>query len=453
LNRKKIINLILITACTFIQNGNARTPAGDNIIWLVKPQYVLGGDFSEGLAWVTTGRGKHGYINREGKMVIKPMYNGAEGGSDFSDGLLGFEDNKQNTCFMNTHGRIVIKTKFSAGSFSEGLAEIKSGFINKEGRIVIDIEFEEAGSFCEGLARIKMYDEWGYINREGRFVIKPQFEKAYSFFEGLAVIKKNGKYGYINKEGKIVIEPRFDYAGNFSEGLACVKINDKCEFINKEGKTIIKLQFDRAEPFSEGLACVWKKEKPASSYSIIFGKKYANSDIIKYGFINREGKIVIEPRFDYAGNFSEGLACVEINDKHGYINKKGEFIIEPQFDNTFSFSEGLALVDKDCKRGYIKNPLAVQVQAEYLERSGLFTGIVKSVSDTEVIVGGNYLTERVYPWKKLCLFSDKGIIILRPVFLTQDIAKCELVAGSINDIKSGMKVYKYRNLEYPDERE
>jgi len=78
---------------------------------------------------------------------------------------------------------------------------------------------------------------------------------------------------------------------------------------------------------------------------------------------------------------------------------------------------------------------------------------VKSVSDTEVIVGGNYLTERVYPWKKLCLFSDKGIIILRPVFLTQDIAKCELVAGSINDIKSGMKVYKYRNLEYPDERE
>ena len=43
----------------------------------------------------------------------------------------------------------------------------------------------------------------------------------------------------------------------------------------------------------------------------------------------------------------EALAVVYIGDKFGYINKAGEFVIEPQFDDAFSFSEGLANVRID----------------------------------------------------------------------------------------------------------
>ena len=42
----------------------------------------------------------------------------------------------------------------------------------------------------------------------------------------------------------------------------------------------------------------------------------------KYGFINEFGKIVINPVFDSADYFSEGLAAVELNDKWGFINQK-----------------------------------------------------------------------------------------------------------------------------------
>ena len=31
----------------------------------------------------------------------------------------------------------------------------------------------------------------------------------------------------------------------------------------------------------------------------------------KYGFIDKSGKVVIEPQFDYVGDFSEGLAKVQ----------------------------------------------------------------------------------------------------------------------------------------------
>ena len=44
----------------------------------------------------------------------------------------------------------------------------------------------------------------------------------------------------------------------------------------------------------------------------------------KYGFIDKSGKVVIEPQFDYAEPFSEGLACLEKDGKLGYLDKNGK---------------------------------------------------------------------------------------------------------------------------------
>ena len=64
----------------------------------------------------------------------------------------------------------------------------------------------------------------------------------------------------------------------------------------------------------------------------------------KYGFIDKSGKVVIEPQFDNVSAFSEGLAKVEKDGKWGFIDKNGKVVFEPQFDFVFDFSEGLAKV-------------------------------------------------------------------------------------------------------------
>ena len=60
----------------------------------------------------------------------------------------------------------------------------------------------------------------------------------------------------------------------------------------------------------------------------------------KYGYIDQKGEIVIEPQFNWADRFSEGLALVRMEDdnlgyngKYGYINPEGKIVIEPAYIN------------------------------------------------------------------------------------------------------------------------
>ncbi|WP_396336448.1 WG repeat-containing protein [Fischerella sp. JS2] len=87
----------------------------------------------------------------------------------------------------------------------------------------------------------------------------------------------------------------------------------------------IQPQFDGVGEFSEGLAQVQ-----------IDGK---------WGYIDKSGNVVIQPQFDETDKFSEGLARVWISGQNwGYIDKTGKFVITQQFtkDNANNFSEGLA---------------------------------------------------------------------------------------------------------------
>jgi hypothetical protein len=64
----------------------------------------------------------------------------------------------------------------------------------------------------------------------------------------------------------------------------------------------------------------------------------------KWGFIDVKGQIVITPQFDYAREFSEGLAAASVGKKWGYIDETGKWSIEPKYELALPFSEGLAQV-------------------------------------------------------------------------------------------------------------
>ena len=67
----------------------------------------------------------------------------------------------------------------------------------------------------------------------------------------------------------------------------------------------------------------------------------------RWGYINRKGEYIINPQFEDADFFIDGLAKIRSNGKTGYINKKGEFVIQANYKNGTAFSDGLAFVVVD----------------------------------------------------------------------------------------------------------
>ena len=179
-------------------------------------------------------KGKWGYADRSGKLIIKPQFDAAR---PFTDGLA------------------------QVGMLDEELPElearpnIKWGYIDETGRILVELRYAVLGRFSENLAAAALLDaekperpalgrgnrlnlKWGYVDRSGREVIPMQFLAAGDFAQGLAHVNAGGgggagegslcgppaNYGYIDKTGAFVINPRFARASGFQNGRARVSI-------------------------------------------------------------------------------------------------------------------------------------------------------------------------------------------------------------------------------------
>jgi glucan-binding YG repeat protein len=107
------------------------------------------------------------------------------------------------------------------------------------------------------------------------------------------------------------------------QGLAAVKFdNDKWGYVDKTGKVVINPQFDLASSFEEGLAAVNTGYAMGNAnYPRLNGK---------WGYLDKTGKYAINPQFEEGMPFQDGLAAVKVGGKWGYVNKTGRYIWNPQ---------------------------------------------------------------------------------------------------------------------------
>src|SRR5439155_932208 len=142
----------------------------------------------------------------------------------------------------------------------------------------------------------------------------------------------------------------FDRPHPVTEGRAAFAGKDKWGYFDRQGKVVVEPKYDDVKKFSEGLAAVNLGAKSAG---------FPRPDIKrggKWGFIDKTGRLVIPIEFSYVDmkGFSDGLALVSLQDKRAYIDKTGKVVIAPEYksddakrfiSSVGSFSAGLARVD------------------------------------------------------------------------------------------------------------
>ena len=65
----------------------------------------------------------------------------------------------------------------------------------------------------------------------------------------------------------------------------------------------------------------WAAAPPAPLFSIVVAKRI--------GYVDRTGRIVINPQFDEARDFANGLAKVQTGAGYGYVDKTGRYVYNP----------------------------------------------------------------------------------------------------------------------------
>ncbi|WP_341876991.1 WG repeat-containing protein [Defluviitalea saccharophila] len=298
---------------------------------------------------------------------------------------------------------------------------------------------EEVSAHTESLHPIKIYRvggvQWGYINDQGEIVIPPQYDYGEPFQEnGLAVVNINELYGVIDSSGAYVIPPQYSYIGEFSEGRTQVRDGKETKMIDEKGNVLFVTNGD-----------IFPMNNNRAPFSIV-----DEENGWKYGYIDREGNVVIPPQYRYARSFEEGKAVVEkmdggysiidtegniisdlnyafvggigegllsfqetLGERYGYIDFSGNIIIPVQFDTAEEFQDGRAVVsiqqDSDFHYGLIdrNGKYIISPQYNYIRilgenRIGLGLPVDENNSvwsDSKYAIGdldGNILTDFIY---------------------------------------------------------
>ncbi|MGE6796445.1 WG repeat-containing protein [Psychrobacter okhotskensis] len=141
-------------------------------------------NFSEGRVAVYKDD-KWGFIDKQGKLVIPYVYRYV---GDFSNGLVTVLRNEKFGA-IDSNGDTVIDFRYQQlGNFKEGLANFRLtddsrlGYINTKGKTVIAHTWDAGLDFSEGLAAVGVEDydqlKWGFIDHAGRVVIEPKYNAA-----------------------------------------------------------------------------------------------------------------------------------------------------------------------------------------------------------------------------------------------------------------------------------
>lgn len=184
--------------------------------------------------------GKYGYMTQELHVADSQDYDEA---TNFKNGVAAVRKDKK-WALIDPNGKQITDFIFSDVVRDEHNTCINNNVIfvkenggyymmDASGKRIGSEEFDEAEPFASTEpAAVCKNGKWGFVNGDGTMAMEFQYEQAGSFSCGLAAICENGKWGYISSDGTLMLKHQFDACKPFSSnGIAAIKEGDRWSYI------------------------------------------------------------------------------------------------------------------------------------------------------------------------------------------------------------------------------
>lgn len=336
---------------------------------ILKPQYetitrVLEYQDKEDIYIVARNNGKKG-VFKNGKQIIDFNYqsiNYADSSNVFiveRTGKYGFYTNK---------GEEILPAKYTsygmAGDYisvvendNHMLYDLNGNLINKD-KYLSMIEVENSSYFIA-------MDEEGLYS-----IISKDFETtekytyiSYAFDDNFVFINEEGFSGVLNVWKGTVIEPKYTSVLNV-QGAKMIearneetgevdlynsKLEKVCTINGAIVEKITENEKDFVVAYSETEMMYFDKEGKEVKNTEVYPdhKLFAIQKDGKWGFADKDGKIVLECNYDIVTELNEyGFAGIKKDGKWGVINSNGEIILEPTYEIDEEHEEKLSFIGK-----------------------------------------------------------------------------------------------------------
>lgn len=373
--------------------------------------------------------GKYGLINKSGKTIVPFQYNNYDLVPVPHDGIICIEvqetadETRIYKCIDTNADQLLTKEALVPIEFSEGLASVWVS--HEKGYGVIDIngsflippgDYDFISDFHFGVSRVQKNGKYGYINKTGKIVVDIKYDLINdSDWNPIACVFMGKKFGYMDKRNgneiiSVSLEGDYREIGvYYSDKMSIIHSNSFIYVYNtEECKTYKLTQFNNINRYCNGFCAVEQSgkigfidkhcqlvipcvfESTRSCYSCYF---IGESCALEHCIIDRQGKVIrsfpnnwvsktIPPGHEekkylyhiYQSPSEETLfnlkgesictgrdfyttlpQCFPVavqsktDGKWGFVDQNGKMVVPCQFEDSYSFEDGFATIDEPIR--------------------------------------------------------------------------------------------------------
>ena len=237
----------------------------------------------------------------------------------------------------------------------------KLGFVDEEGKIVIEAKFDEARNFNESRAAVNQGGLWGYVDPHGEIKVPFKYLGAWTFQHGMGRVQsaENRLFGYVSVNGDTVVDITFDEGRDFKGRLAAVRKASFWGVINTNGETVIPPQYDNVE---------------------VLGAEYiAVSDKDLWGLYHIEKELIIPHLYQNIYSLRGDVMRVKnAKGRYAYINLNNQAIFDQSYYKAYDPQEGIFAVCDSVDKCYLMDRKGIRLSGYYENlhpgNEGLFIG-------------------------------------------------------------------------------